>query len=169
MVPSRRRPKDTARVKTARRASRLAEEKGFEPLVALRQRWFSNPSSLPAPRCTELQIRKVDDLEDAPGGTEPHGDQPRDHDQDQETKTRRPTLAALASDVLVAVANGLPRSLAASEEMARAILAAPEIKAARVVLDLLADGSPFALVRAVELAEGLLQRVEHGGMLSAGE
>ncbi len=62
----------------------------------------------------------------------------------------------VARDLLVAVAAGDARSVELAGELARAVLEAPVVRRAAALEELLRSGSPFALVRAVELAEDLL-------------
>jgi hypothetical protein len=65
-------------------------------------------------------------------------------------------LVALASAVLDAVAAGRTESLDLALQLAETVLDVPLIRRATVLRDLLKERSPFALVRAVELAEGVL-------------
>jgi hypothetical protein len=61
-----------------------------------------------------------------------------------------------ARDLLVAVADGEDRSVELASALARAVLDDPIVMRAIALEELLRTRSPFALVRAVELAEDLL-------------
>jgi hypothetical protein len=101
---------------------------------------------------------------DAPKGTETHGDQGRYQARDQAdppvTKAALPNLLGLAGEVLSAVAGGRTESLEMAGRMAEAVLDLPLVSRASVLRDLLRERSPFALVRAVELAELVLAQAE---------
>jgi hypothetical protein len=58
--------------------------------------------------------------------------------------------------LLVAVADGEERSVALASELARAVLNDPVVRRALALEELLRTRSPFALVRAVELAEQVM-------------
>ena len=93
----------------------------------------------------------------APGGTERHRDQAGDQGRDHETKTAF-GLGALAQELLAAVAEGSPTSVELAGRLVRAILDEPLVKRALALDELLRTGSPFALVRAVELADTVFVR-----------
>jgi len=90
----------------------------------------------------------------ARSGTERHRDQERDQVRDQVTNSG--DLVALASRLLEAVADSRLESLDLALRLAEAVLNVPLVHRAIAVRDLLVARSPFALVRAVELAEGVL-------------
>ena len=85
-----------------------------------------------------------------------HRDHGRDQARDHGTKDLGPNPPELAERVLVAVADGDPRSLELAARLCEAILADDIAVKATEALKLLAAGSPFAVVRVVELAERLL-------------
>lgn len=85
-------------------------------------------------------------------GTERHRDQTLDQARDHETNGP----VYLARELLVAVAEGEARSLDLARDLAGAVLGDPRVRQALALEELLRGGSPFALVRAVELAEELL-------------
>lgn len=62
-----------------------------------------------------------------------------------------------ARELLVAVADGDERSVALAGDLVRAVLDDPMVRQAAALEALLKTRSPFALVRAVELAERLLK------------
>jgi hypothetical protein len=62
-----------------------------------------------------------------------------------------------ARDLLVAVADGEERSVELAGALARAVLEDAIVQRAIALEELLRMRSPFALVRAVELAEALLE------------
>lgn len=64
--------------------------------------------------------------------------------------------AAVAKELLVAVADGDERSLEIATALAHAVLDNETFRRARQLEELVRTRSPFALVRAVELAESLL-------------
>jgi hypothetical protein len=66
-----------------------------------------------------------------------------------------------ARELLVAVADGDERSVALASELVRAVLEDPVVRRALALEELLSTRSPFALVRAVELAEQLLVSNAH--------
>jgi hypothetical protein len=102
------------------------------------------------------QIQGVATKNPARKSTERHGDQGRDQERDHVTKTALPNLPGLAGELLEAVAEGRPESVEMAQRIAEAVLDLPLVRRAAVLRDLLRDGSPFALVRAVELAELVL-------------
>lgn len=67
-----------------------------------------------------------------------------------------PALVHVARDLLQAVAAGEARSLDLARDLAGAVLEESVVQRALALEELLRSGSPFALVRAVELAEVLL-------------
>jgi len=73
-----------------------------------------------------------------------------------------PNPPELAEEVIVAVAEGDSRSLELAERLCEVILSDEIIVKAEAALNLLKVGSPFALVRIVELAERTLVKF-HGG------
>jgi hypothetical protein len=85
----------------------------------------------------------------APNGTERHRDHESDHGSDHGTNRR----LGLARELLVAVADGDERSVGLAGDLARAVLDEPIVRRALALESLLRTRSPFALVRAVELAE----------------
>jgi hypothetical protein len=87
-----------------------------------------------------------------------HRDHAWDQARDHGTKDLGPNPLGLAEEVLVAVAEGDPRSLELAARLCEAVLADDITLKAKDALQLLATGSPFALVRIVELAERLLAR-----------
>jgi hypothetical protein len=93
----------------------------------------------------------------ARSGTERHRDHARDQSPDHETKTEL-GLGALAEELLVAIADGEERSLDLAAALVRAVLDDPSVRRARQLDELLRTRSPFALVRAVELAETFLTK-----------
>jgi hypothetical protein len=74
----------------------------------------------------------------------------------------RPTLDALGEAVLEAVAEGKMEALDRAEDLVAAVLEHEVVRRARELHELLRTRSPFALVRAVELAEVVLS-VERTG------
>jgi hypothetical protein len=85
---------------------------------------------------------------------------------DHATKARRPRIGVLARAFLVAVADGDLRSLPLAEDLADAVLGEPLVEKALALKRLLRERSPFALLRAVELAEalaGVVERSEASG------
>ena len=89
-------------------------------------------------------------------GTEVHRDQGQDQGADHETKENF-GLVVLARELLVAVAAGEERSVEIAASLARGVLGDPMVKRAIVVEEMVRTRSPFALMRAVELAEVILQ------------
>ena len=79
-------------------------------------------------------------------------DQARDHETKPSFGLEEP-----AERLLKAVADGAPESVELARDLALAVLDQPVVRRALAVDELLRAGSPFALVRAVELAEGILQ------------
>jgi hypothetical protein len=73
----------------------------------------------------------------------------------------------VARELLVAVADGEERSVALAGDLARAVLEDPMVRRAMALEGLLRTRSPFALVRAVELAEQLMSSGENVPILSA--
>lgn len=63
-----------------------------------------------------------------------------------------------ARELLVAVADGDERSVALAGDLVRAVLEAPVVRRALALEELLRTRSPFALVRAVELAEQVMSK-----------
>ena len=66
----------------------------------------------------------------------------------------------LAEAVLTAVSEGRAESVALAQELAEAVLGQEEVQRAAGLRRLLGENSPFALVRAVELAELLRAGIE---------
>lgn len=93
----------------------------------------------------------------APGGTERHRDQAGDQGRDHETKGAF-GLGQQAEELLAAVANGSSTSIELAGQLVRAILDEPLVKGALALDELLRTQSPFALVRAIELADAVLSR-----------
>jgi len=91
----------------------------------------------------------------APSGTEMHRDHVRDHGLDHVTKSAGPNVAGLAERVLRAIEEGAPESFELAAAMVREVLEDTLVRRALLLKRLLADRSPFALVRAVELARAL--------------
>ena len=89
----------------------------------------------------------------APSGTERHRDQGLDQIADHETTAERPCSSGTAEALLAAVAEGAEASFELAAALTREILDDPMIRQARALEELLRARSPFALVRAVELAE----------------
>lgn len=90
-------------------------------------------------------------------GTEKHPDHDQDQCQDHVTKKIRGHVHC-ASDLLRAVADGDPAATALADALVATVLDDPITRRAIELDDLLRARSPFALVRAVELAELLLER-----------
>jgi len=84
-----------------------------------------------------------------------HRDHGLDHGRDHGTKSAGPNAAGLAERVLRAIEEGAPESLELAAAMVREVLEDPVVRRALVLERLLAEGSPFALVRAIELAQDL--------------
>jgi hypothetical protein len=137
----------------------IAEEKGFEPLVPCGTAVFKL-DQLSEQGCTEQNTREIEAVEtkdSAPRGTERHRDHGPDQARDHRTKLAGPNLAEVAGALLKAVAEGdANASLALASELAAAVLDAPIFTKAGELQRLLGDRSPFALVRAVELARTVL-------------
>jgi hypothetical protein len=93
----------------------------------------------------------------APGGTERHRDQAGDQGRDHETKSAF-GLGQQAEELLAAVADGSSTSIELAGQLVRAILDEPLVKGALALDELLRTQSPFALVRAIELADAVLSR-----------
>ena len=93
----------------------------------------------------------------APGGTERHRDQAGDQGWDHETKSAF-GLGQQAEELLAAVADGSSTSIELAGQLVRAILDEPLVKGALALDELLRTQSPFALVRAIELADAVLSR-----------
>ena len=136
---------------------------GSEKCISVSSRWvaprrFSNSKPLPLGGCTERISAENEGSETKKSGlsgTERHRDQGRDQDRDHETKTSL-GLVHSARELLVAVADGDGRSVALAGDLVRVILDDPMVRRALVLEELLRTRSPFALVRAVELAEQLI-------------
>ena len=92
----------------------------------------------------------------APNGTERHRDQNSDQSADHETKEKFGHAQA-AERLLAAVAEGLPESVERARELLAAVLGDALVRRAMQLDVLLREGSPLALVRAVELAEVVLR------------
>jgi hypothetical protein len=137
-----------------------AEEEGFEPTVPLRVRRFSNSVTAPAVGCTDGNPRESEPSATknlAPSGTERHDDQTSDQARDQATKPIfGRALEAAAERLLQAVADGAPESVELAKELVVVVLADDTVKRAVTLDELLRRHSPLALVRAVELAELVL-------------
>ena len=93
-------------------------------------------------------------------GTKTHRDHTSDQAGDHKTKGARPRLFGLAEAVLAAIADGSAESLPLATELVEQLLMQEDVLRALHLQRLLADRSPFALVRAVELAEHLLFKAE---------
>ncbi len=91
----------------------------------------------------------------APSGTERHRDQVSDQSADHETKAGL-GLGDLAEELLGAVADGSMSSVGLARALVTAVLDEALVKQALVLDEMLRTQSPFALVRAVELAERVL-------------
>jgi len=92
-----------------------------------------------------------------------------DQTADHKTKSPRPDATwAAAEAVLAAVAGGSQSSFELAAEMVMSVLEEPLVRMAVALDALLKAKSPFALVRAVELAEHLLTGVEARGQVSSG-
>jgi hypothetical protein len=89
-----------------------------------------------------------------------HPDQVPTKVADHATTISRPQLGDLARAVLTAVAEGDMEGLRMADELADAVLSQHLVERARVLKRLLRERSPFALVRAVELAELLARAIE---------
>jgi hypothetical protein len=112
-----------------------------------------------APGCNGLQRRENDTLLTpvaASSCTGLHRDHDRDHGSDHETTVSGPSLASVAEAVLSAIASGSTSSLELTAKLVEALLAEPVLREAMELDGLLRTRSPFALVRAVALAETLL-------------
>ncbi len=103
----------------------------------------------------------------APSGTERHQDQTLDHVPDHETKNNFGPVYC-ARELLEAVAAGEERSVELAAELVKAVLADATVKRALALEELLKTRSPFALVRAVELAEVCIQSRGTGGARRSG-
>jgi hypothetical protein len=90
----------------------------------------------------------------APSGTERHAGPKLDQAADHETK-RIFGLEAAAERLLQAVAEGKAESVELARGLVAAVLGNDTVKRAVALDELLRKQSPLALVRAVELAEGL--------------
>ena len=93
-------------------------------------------------------------------GTTRHGDHAGDQAGDQGAEAG-PRLADLAEAVLTAVAEGRAESMMLAGELAEAILSHDGVQRAAMLRRLVAERSPFALVRAVDLAELMLHADTH--------
>ena len=141
----------------------FVEEKGFEPSGDLRRRRFSNSIADHARECTERIAAGSEGLRTtgrAPNGTEVHRDHGLDHRPDHGTKSARPKAVGLAERVMRAIEDEAPESLELAAAMVEEVLSDPILRRALVLERLLAEGSPFALVRALELAKSLSARSE---------
>ena len=150
---------------------KLAEEEGFEPPDDLHHRRFSNSKSDHAQSCTDLHLHESDTSPTKPAatsGTERHTDHDLDQATDHETTVTRPRISRTATALLDAIAEGRPESLGLAAELADGVLMQDLVKRATELRDLLAVRSPFALVRAVELAELLLTVVGRSTNSKAG-
>jgi hypothetical protein len=92
----------------------------------------------------------------APNGTERHRDQDSDQTADHETKEDFGHEQA-AERLLEAIAGGLPESVERARQLVEAVLGDAIVRRAVQLEVLLGEGSPLALVRAVELAEVVLR------------
>lgn len=102
------------------------------------------------PRESEPSATKIP----APRGTQRH----RDQTSDQATKPIfGRDLEAAAERLLRAVAEGAAESVELAKELVVLVLGDDLVKRVVALDELLRKQSPLALVRAVELAEGLLQ------------
>jgi hypothetical protein len=136
-----------------------AEEKGFEPLEPLRVRRFSNSNPMRAGSSTELHVPEGEALGTTRAALERielHADHGLDHGGDHGTTTVGPQLEALTTAVLEGIAKGDPEAVVLADRMSAALLDVPLVRRALTLHELLRDRSPFALVRAVELARDLL-------------
>jgi hypothetical protein len=129
-----------------------AEEKGFEPLVQLPVRRFSNSNPLPLQGFggqIPAENRAAETKKSGLSAPEDPRDQALDQGQDHETKG----LVLVSVDLLEAVAAGSTTAVDLAHALARTVLDTPVVHRARELDQLLKARSPFALVRAVELAE----------------
>lgn len=133
-----------------------AEEERFELPVPLRVRRFSNFHSPPGSAKAYPQVPDATSANLAPRGTERHRDQAGDQARDQGAPAG-PRVEALAHAVLEAVAEGRAESLVLAGELAESILGQDDVQRAAMLRRLVQERSPFALVRAIELAELLLR------------
>lgn len=107
------------------------------------------------------EVRGSGTNEVAPSGIEEHRKQGRDQGGDQsrdhETKVWGPKGAApVALRLLAAVGKGDPESLTLASQLVEAVIGDRLAQRALELRELLQQQSPFALVRAIELAERLL-------------
>ena len=87
--------------------------------------------------------------------TQDQADHGSDHRPDHETKGEF-WSARIARDLLEKIAVGDPESLVFVEKLVAAVLDDPLVQRALEVQRLVRERSPFVLVRAIELAEGVL-------------
>jgi hypothetical protein len=136
-----------------------AEEERFELPDPLRDRRFSNSRWEISEKCTEMHDGEVvgaSTTRGAPRDAERHRDHAFDQDSDHLTRVGGPRVEAAAVALLEAIAAGDEASFGLAEALANEVLADPVVKRARAVLELVAGRSPFALVRALELAERVI-------------
>jgi hypothetical protein len=89
-------------------------------------------------------------------GIEAHRNHASDQDSDHVTKVGGPRVEAAAVALLEAIAAGDESSFALAEALANEVMADPMVKRAQALLTMVQGRSPFALVRALELAEGVV-------------
>jgi hypothetical protein len=99
----------------------------------------------------------------APGD---HGDQAGDQNGDHVT-TWSLGHGGVAEALLIAIAEGSDRSVELAGRLAEAVLGEPLVKRAIEVREMLRTASPFALVRALELAEQVVDA--HTSAISTGD
>ncbi len=110
--------------------------------------------------CTERKSRENEGPQTkilAPNGTARHRDQNSDQSADHETKEKFGHEDEAAERLLEAVAEGLPESVERARALVAAVLGDAIVRRAVQLEVLLREGSPLALVRAVELAEVVLR------------
>jgi hypothetical protein len=96
----------------------------------------------------------------APGATERHRDQGLEQRANHKTKAEFGRDLELAAERLLrAVADGAPESVELARELVRRVLSDLLVIRAVALDELLLKQSPLALVRAVELADTVLQDV----------
>ena len=98
-----------------------------------------------------------------PSAPECPPDHARDHGRDHVTKPAHGHASA-AEDLLKAVEKGESASVELAGALAAIVLSNPLVRRARELEVLLEARSPFALVRAVELAEEILRVAREAGV-----
>lgn len=114
---------------------------------------------MPAPGCTGLQVggkSSAGAREAARRCTPLHRDHASDHGSDHATILSGPRTLGAAQALLVAIAGGSPASFDLALRLSQSVVEEPVFRQAVALAALLRGKSPFALVRAVALAEAVL-------------